>query len=91
MDEPSEVDDMPLDEEVLTSDIEEELAGEAEVPSEYDAVTTDGLRPGGEMESDPPDAPGHASRHGVLTEEGRNEALDERLAQEEPDLPRDAL
>jgi hypothetical protein len=60
-DEPSEV-DVPLDEEILQSDIDEDLAGEI-VPDEED------------------DDEGEA----------RSESVDERLAQEEPDLPPDAL
>jgi hypothetical protein len=91
-DEPLEVDDLPLDDGDLQSDVENELAGEVEVPSEYDALKTDELRPESDSEGDPPDAPGPASRQGVLPEEeGRNETIDERLAQEEPDLPQDAL
>lgn len=61
-DEPSEV-DVPLDEEILQSDIDEDLAGEI-VPGEEDN-----------------DDEGEA----------RSESVDERLAQEEPDLPPDAL
>jgi hypothetical protein len=85
---------IPPADEVLQSDIEEEAAGEVESPSEYDALKTDQLRPESESETetDAPDVPSPATRQGVLPEEeGRSETLDERLAQEEPDLPRDAL
>ena len=59
--------------------------------SDYDALHTDELRPESDtVEYDPPDSPGPASwQRRTPEEERRNETLDERLAQEEPEEPTD--
>ena len=77
--------------ESLAPDLDQ--ARELENELEADALGTDELRPEADVvEYEPPDAPSAASRQGVIPEEeGRTETLDERLAQEQPELEQPEL